>query len=102
MAARQAASIVSAAGLPEMAVSSPADYEARAFHLATHPGELASLRRKLQASRTLCDLFDTEGRVRELERAFEAMWQRHEAGLPPENFTVPLMERTGRERGRGY
>lgn len=102
MAARQAASIVSAAGLPGMAVSSPADYEARAFHLATHPGELASLRRKLQASRTLCDLFDTEGRVRELEHAFEAMWQRHEAGLPPENFTVPSMERTGRERGRGY
>ena len=96
MAARQAASIVSAAGLPDMVVSSHADYEARAFHLATHPAEMESIRRKLQANRTKCDLFDTEGRVRELERAFEAMWQQHEAGLPPENFRVPSMERTGR------
>jgi hypothetical protein len=34
-------------------------------------------------------MFDTARRVRELDRAFEIMWQRHLAGLPPDNFAVP-------------
>jgi protein O-GlcNAc transferase len=88
MAARIGASIVSAAGLPEMVVSSHADYEELALHLVSHPAELASIRERLIQGRIDAPLFQTERRVRHIERAFEQMWARHAAGLPPESFEV--------------
>jgi len=33
-------------------------------------------------------LFDTEGRVRQLEQAYREMWRRHCLGLPAESFDV--------------
>ena len=57
--------------------------------LASRPGELADIRRRLQDCRRQAPLFDTEGRVRELACAYEMMWERHAAGLPPDSFTVP-------------
>lgn len=89
MASRICASIVRAAGLPELVAPDHAAYEAMALRLATHPEELAALRAKLAANRLRCALFDTARRVRELDRAFEMMWQRHLAGLPAENMWVP-------------
>lgn len=89
MAARQAASIVSAAGLQDMVVASHGEYETMASRLANQPAELATIRRRLLESRKRAPLFNTEGRVRELECAYEMMWQRHLAGLPPDSFTVP-------------
>lgn len=89
MAARLGASIVRAAGLPELVAPYPAAYEAMALRLATHPEELAALRDRLARNRKHYALFDTARRVRELDRAFETMWQRHLAGLPPESFAVP-------------
>lgn len=89
MAARISASIVRAAGMPELVAADREAYEAAAFRLATQPGELAALREKLARTRTTSPMFDTARRVRELDRAFEIMWQRHLAGLPPENFAVP-------------
>lgn len=89
MASRQGASIVRAAGLPELIASDPVAYEAAALRLAAQPQELAMLRARLARNRHTCTLFDTARRVRELDRAFETMWQRHLAGLPPESFAVP-------------
>lgn len=89
MAARMSASIVHAAGLPELIVADRAAYETTAFRLATQPGDLAALREKLARNRATCATFDTTRRTRELDRAFEAMWQRHTDGLSPENFAVP-------------
>lgn len=89
MASCIGASIVLATGLPELVAPDHAAYEAMALRLATHPQELAALRGKLAHNRTQCAMFDTAQRVRELDRAFEIMWQRHLAGLPPENFAVP-------------
>jgi len=89
MAARQAGSIVRAAGLPELVVESRAEYEALAFRLASQPQELAGYRRRLQEDPHRLALFDTEARVRELEYAFETMWARHADGLPPAPFAVP-------------
>jgi predicted O-linked N-acetylglucosamine transferase (SPINDLY family) len=66
-----------------------AAYEATALRLARQPQELAALRERLVRNRRACPLFDTAQRVRELDLAFEIMWQRHLAGLPPESFTVP-------------
>jgi predicted O-linked N-acetylglucosamine transferase (SPINDLY family) len=88
MAARMSASIVRAAGLQEMVFADRAAYETAALRLATQPEELAAVREKLERNRTTCSLFDTAQRVRELDRAFEMMWQRHLAGLPPQSFAV--------------
>lgn len=89
MAANQSTSIVRAAGLPELVASGREAYEATALRLATTPDELADLRERLARHRTNCALFDTARRVRELDWAFETMWRRHLAGLPPESFAVP-------------
>jgi len=85
--ARVAASLVAAAGLPQLACRSMDDYENTAVRLAHHPAELRSLRRTL-AARERLPLFDTSRFVRDLESAFEAMWKRYLAGQPPETFAV--------------
>jgi predicted O-linked N-acetylglucosamine transferase (SPINDLY family) len=88
MAARQAGSIVNAAGVQELIVESQADYEALALRLASQPAELAGIRQRLHDNRRHAPLFDTEGRVRYLECALEMMWARHAAELPPAGFSV--------------
>ncbi len=88
-ASRVAASVVTAAGLPEMVCKDLTEYEARAAHLAAHPRELAAIRKKLQDNRATCALFDTAGFVRHLEAAYKIMWERAAAGLPPDSFSVP-------------
>ena len=85
--ARVAASLVAAAGLPQLACRSMKDYENAAVRLAQHPAELDGLRRTL-AGRERLPLFDTPRFVRDLERAYELMWQRHVAGQPPQAFSV--------------
>ncbi len=85
--ARVAASLVAAAGLPQLACRSMEDYENTAVRLAHDPAELRSLREILAAGERL-PLFDTPRFVRDLESAFGTMWQRYLAGEPPEAFAV--------------
>ena len=73
---RVAASLLRAAGLPELVTASLADYEA----LATTPRMLAELRARLERGRLKCPLFDTEAFVRSMERAYEEMARRVQAG----------------------
>lgn len=87
-AARVAASIVTAAGLPEMVASHEADYEATALALARNTGKLRTIRQKLADTRKTCPLFDTQTYTRDLERAFTSMHERHLAGQPPQAFAV--------------
>lgn len=86
-AARVGASLVSAAGLPQLACGSVEDYENAAVRLAQAPAELREMRRTLGARERL-SLFDTPRFVRELESAFDAMWRRYLAGEPPVEFSV--------------
>jgi predicted O-linked N-acetylglucosamine transferase (SPINDLY family) len=85
--ARVGASLVAAAGLPQLACRSIEDYENTAVQLAQDPAELRRLRQTLAAHERL-PLFDTPRFVRDLESAFETMWKRHLAGKPPEAFAV--------------
>ncbi|MCJ2182797.1 tetratricopeptide repeat protein [Novosphingobium sp. 1949] len=87
-AARVAASLVTAAGLPELATTSAADYEAVALALARHPERLAELRARLAANRLTCPLFDTQAYTRRVESAFATMHARHVEGRAPEAFDV--------------
>jgi len=75
MASRAGESLARAAGVPEMVARDKDDYVEKAVFLARHPQELRRIRQKLLARKGL--LFDTPGRVRELEQAFLEMWRRY-------------------------
>ena len=87
-AGRVAASLLTAAGLPELITENLAGYEALALKLAREPGLLAGYRQRLAENRDSCALFDTDRFRRNIEAAYTKMWQRAEAGLPPESFSV--------------
>ena len=86
--ARVAASLLVAAGLPELVTPSRADYAALALALATDPARLADLRARLAAQRETCALFDTAAHTRAIEAAWTAVIERARAGLPPEDIAV--------------
>lgn len=73
MASRLAGTFVRAAGLPELAVDTTADYEAMAARLATDRGALEQLKARLRDARATLPLFDTRARVRAVESAFREM-----------------------------
>jgi predicted O-linked N-acetylglucosamine transferase (SPINDLY family) len=87
-AGRVAASLLHAVGLPELITRTREEYERIAIDLATHPTKLALIRAKLAQSRLTTPLFDTQLFTRQLERAYEAMYERYRAGLPPDHIFV--------------
>jgi predicted O-linked N-acetylglucosamine transferase (SPINDLY family) len=76
-AGRVAASLLHAAGLPELVTQSLDAYEALASKLANDPAMLTSLKARLAENRSTHPLFDTAGFARHLEAAFLQMWERH-------------------------
>lgn len=88
MAARVGASVLQAAGLPELAVSSLADYEATALALAKRPEWLSALRAKLEAARKQCALFDLKRYCHHIEAAYLEMYKRYRDGLAPASFAI--------------
>ena len=88
MAARVATSVLDAAGLPELAARSLADYEALALSLAHEPDRLAALRAKLVIARERSALFDLARSCRHLEAAYVTMMQRHRDGAVPASFAI--------------
>jgi protein O-GlcNAc transferase len=88
-ASRVAASLLFAAGLPELVTGSNEEYEALALTLATTPSALADIKAKLERTRTTCPLFDTELFRGHIESAYTTMWERAKRGDTPEKFVVP-------------
>ena len=70
---RYAASLLQAAGLPELITCSLQEYEALSLHLATDANRLAQIRAKLAANRLTCALFDSVQFTRDLERLFRTL-----------------------------
>lgn len=87
-ASRVAASLLSAAGLPELITHSREEYEKLALALARNPDRLRELRKRLIAARDTCALFDTERTTRQIEAAYETIWQRYRDGLPPDHIDI--------------
>jgi protein O-GlcNAc transferase len=87
-AGRVGASLLTAAGLPELIATSLADYAARALHLARHRDELTTLAARLGHNRGACPLFDIARLTRHLETAYGRMWERWQAGEQPEAIIV--------------
>ncbi|QCN96866.1 glycosyltransferase (plasmid) [Azospirillum argentinense] len=88
-ASRVGTSLLRAAGLPELAVRSLADYEKTALRLAGDPDGISRLKARLMAERERAPLFDADRLARALQRAYATMWDIHAAGKPPRPFTVP-------------
>jgi protein O-GlcNAc transferase len=87
-AGRVAASLLHAAGLPELVTENLEDYEALALRLAADPSLLRALREKLQQNRLACPLFDTDRSRRHIEAAYVTMWEIWQRGESPRNITV--------------
>jgi predicted O-linked N-acetylglucosamine transferase (SPINDLY family) len=88
-AGRVAASLLNAIDLPELITTTPEAYEQMAIDLATHPDKLAIIKRKLAGNRLAAPLFNTRLYTRHIEAAYTAMYERHQAGLPPDHIIVP-------------
>ena len=82
-AARVCASLVRAAGLPEMVCGCRSEYADKAVELASRPDWLRSLRARLIASRDHCTLFDMKLLVTRLELLYELMWTEYLCGCAP-------------------
>jgi predicted O-linked N-acetylglucosamine transferase (SPINDLY family) len=87
-ASRVAASLLHAAGLPELVTHSLADYESLAMRLAADPALLKGYRQRLEENRDTCALFDTTRFARHIEAAYTKMWEIHERGEDPQSFAV--------------
>jgi protein O-GlcNAc transferase len=85
-AGRVAASLLKAIDLPELITHSPEEYEALAIELALNQEKLQSIREKLARNRLTTPLFDTPLYTKHLEAAYEAMYYRYQAGLPPDHI----------------
>ena len=91
-AGRVAASLLHAAGLPELVTESLENYEALALELAQSPAMIDHLKARLKRGRRSQPLFDTARFTRNLESAYLHMWERYQKGEPPAHFAVTPVE----------
>ena len=87
-ASRVAASLLRAIDLPELIVETASEYERLAIALAGDRQRLDGLRERLERNRHTSPLFNGRLFARNLEAAYEGMFARHEAGLPPASIEV--------------
>jgi protein O-GlcNAc transferase len=87
-AGRVAASLLSAAGIPELITESLEQYENTALKLARDRGLLSAIKAKLARNRDAVPLFDTDLFRRNIEAAYQAMWQRAQRGEQAASFAV--------------
>jgi predicted O-linked N-acetylglucosamine transferase (SPINDLY family) len=87
-AGRVAASLLKAAGVPELVTEGLEAYEALALRLAREPALLTSFRARLEQNRATSALFDVERFRRNLEAAYVRMWETAERGEPAQSFLI--------------
>jgi len=84
-AGRVCASLLGAAGLPELVTESQEQYEDLAVRLATEPDAFAAVKAKLTRD---CPLFNTDLFRRNIEAAYSRMWEIWRAGESPRAFDI--------------
>jgi len=87
-AGRVAASLLTAIHLPELITTTVEAYEKMAVDLATHPEKLAAIKGKLTKNRLTTPLFDTKIFTKHIEAAYTAIYERHQAGLAPDQIVI--------------
>jgi protein O-GlcNAc transferase len=87
-AARVAASLLYAVGMPELVTPSLQAYESTALTLARDAASLGAIKAKLAHNLHTHPLFDTERFTRNLEAAYAIMWERSRRGEAPRSFSL--------------
>jgi protein O-GlcNAc transferase len=87
-AGRVAASLLDAAGLPELVTENLEQYEALALRLATDAALLGGLRQRLEQGVAGSRLFDSDRFRRHIEAAYLTMWERRQRGEKPQSFSI--------------
>lgn len=88
LASRAGESLASSAGLPDLVAGDRNEYVKLAIELGREPMKIKAMKDRLRANRHTAPLFDTAGRVRALEAAFQEMYDRMMRGEPPASFDV--------------
>jgi protein O-GlcNAc transferase len=88
LAARVAASLLHAVGLPELVADDADGFLALAVALGRDRSRLAALRARLAAALPTAPAFDPALFARHLERGFELAWERHRSGKPPADIRI--------------
>jgi len=96
-AARVAASLSNAAGLPETIVGSLDAYEQVALALAGDPQRLSGLRERLKSQAAESALFDSDRYAAHLEQLYVRMSERAIKGLAPDHLTIDPLPPTKTE-----
>jgi protein O-GlcNAc transferase len=91
-AGRVGASLLRAAGLPELISGNLQEYEQLALTLANSPRRLADIHAKLADSRLTQPLFETDRFCRHLEAAFAGMLERHRRGEAPADIAIRAVD----------
>lgn len=84
---RVAASLLTAVGLTELITGNRADYESLALELARNPARLNAMKAKL-VDVAQQPLFDIGLFTKDIESAYQLMFDRALAGLPPEHLSI--------------
>jgi protein O-GlcNAc transferase len=87
-AGRVGASLLKAIGLPQLITTTLESYERMAIDLASDSQKLAVIRRELARNRPTAPLFDTRLYTKHIETAYDAMYERYQAGLSPDHIVV--------------
>jgi predicted O-linked N-acetylglucosamine transferase (SPINDLY family) len=87
-ASRVSASLLQAVGMEELITEDWSTYHARACELARDPARLNSIRTRLMGAPS-STLFDTASYTRQLERAYQMMWERAARGEAAVDLLVP-------------
>lgn len=87
-AARVATSILNAAGLRELAASTPQRYQALALKLARNPDYLADVKARVKEGIATGPLYDTERFTRNFEALMEKALDRYNTGLEPDHISL--------------
>ena len=93
-AGRVAASLLNAIGMPELITNNQEEYEALAIDLAKNPEKLRALKEKLAKNRLTTPLFNTQLITKQIESAYRQMYERYQAGMPPEHLYIELVKNT--------
>ena len=96
LAARVAASLLTAVGLPDLIAPSLDRYEDLAVHLAAQPPVLTDIRERLARNKRIAPLFDTARYCRHLESAYTEIFARYQANLPPDHIDSHTLISTSR------
>lgn len=82
-ASRVSASILDAAGLPELIAATPEQYKTMAVELAKDRSRLQALKEKIQRNKGSEPFFDTARFTRNIEKGYKIMWDRFVKETPP-------------------